>query len=131
VREYSAYVQCANADTVTHALVDTLAQVQAQLIVGLTHRNYVEDLETLRREPTVQAILGGHDHKGRRGEVDGRLVIKAVSNARTAALVTFTWQNGKWSRTDTPCGRVVVAFLSASKKRNFRCPVYCQFEGKD
>jgi len=101
VREYSAYVQCANADTVTHALVDTLSQVPAQLIVGLTHRNYVEDLETLRREPTVQAILGGHDHKGRRGEVDGRLVIKAVSNARTAALVTFTWQNGKWSRSDT------------------------------
>jgi 2',3'-cyclic-nucleotide 2'-phosphodiesterase (5'-nucleotidase family) len=101
VREYPAYVQCTNADTVTHALVDTLSRVQAQLIVGLTHRNHLEDLETLRREPKVQAILGGHDHKGRRGEVGGRLVIKAVSNARTAALVTFKLQNGQWVRTDT------------------------------
>ncbi|MBC8086235.1 MAG: bifunctional metallophosphatase/5'-nucleotidase [Phycisphaerae bacterium] len=101
VREYPAYVQCANADTVTRALVDTLSRAQAELIVGLTHRNHLEDLETLRREPSVQAILGGHDHKGRRDEVDGRLVIKAVSNARTAAFVTFAWRNGKWERRDT------------------------------
>jgi hypothetical protein len=94
-------VQCADADSVTHALVDTLSRLEAQLIVGVTHRNHVEDLQTLRLEPRVQAILGGHDHKGRRGEVGGRLVIKAVSNARSAALVTFTWRDGKWERKDT------------------------------
>lgn len=101
VREYPSYVQCANADTVTHALVDTLRRVGAQLIVGLTHRNEFEDVRTLQSEPTVQAILGGHEHNGRRKEVDGRLVIKAASNARTAALVTFTLRNGRWARTDT------------------------------
>lgn len=101
VREYPSWVQCANADTVTHALVDTLTQVGAKLIVGLTHRNEFEDVRTLQQEPQVQAILGGHEHNGRRKEVDGRLVIKAASNARTAALVSFTLRNGQWARTDT------------------------------
>lgn len=101
VRPYSSYVRCVDADSATHAMVDTLSQVKSQLIVGLTHRNHVEDLETLRREPKVQVILGGHDHKGRRGEVDGRLVIKAISDARTAAYVTFTLRNGAWERRDT------------------------------
>lgn len=101
VREYPAYVQCADADTVTHALVDTLSRVGAELIVGITHRNHVEDVRTLRLEPKVQAILGGHDHNGKREEFDGRLVIKAQSDARTAVFVTFTRRNGKWARTDT------------------------------
>ena len=101
VREYPAYVQCANADTVTHALVDTLSRVGAKLIVGITHRNIVDDVQTLRLEPKVQAILGGHEHVGKREEVDGRLVIKAQSDARTAVFVTFALRNGKWERTDT------------------------------
>lgn len=101
VREYPAYVECADADTVTHALVDTLSRAGASLIVGITHRNYVDDLRTLQLEPKVQAILGGHEHIGKRGEYDGRLVIKAQSDARTAVLVTFTRRDGKWERTDT------------------------------
>jgi 5'-nucleotidase/UDP-sugar diphosphatase len=101
VREYPAYVRCGNADAVTHALVDTLAQLDAALIVGLTHRNFIDDLHTLRAEPRVQAILGGHDHTGKRGEVDGRLVIKGVSDSRTAPLVTFTLHQGQWGRHDT------------------------------
>jgi 2',3'-cyclic-nucleotide 2'-phosphodiesterase (5'-nucleotidase family) len=101
VRDYPSYVQCTDADVVTHALVDTLSRVGSQLIVGITHRNQVEDVNTLKLEPKVQAILGGHDHNGKRDEYDGRLVIKAQSNARTAALVTFTLQGGKWSRRDT------------------------------
>lgn len=101
VRDYPAYVQCANADTVTHALVDTLSRVGAKLIVGITHRNHVDDVRTLRLEPNVQAILGGHEHIGKREEVDGRLVVKAQSDARTAVLVTFMLRNGKWERSDT------------------------------
>ncbi|MEP6764967.1 MAG: bifunctional metallophosphatase/5'-nucleotidase [Gemmatimonadaceae bacterium] len=101
VRDYPSYVQCANADSVTHALVDTLAQVRAQLIVGLTHRYMAEDMKSLALEPKVQVILGGHDHIGKRGEVDGRLVIKALSNSRTTVLVTFTRRNNQWVRTDT------------------------------
>ena len=101
VRDYPSYVQCADADSVTHALVDTLSAAKAQLIVGLTHRYMVEDMKSLSLEPRVHLILGGHDHIGKRGEVDGRLVVKALSNSRTAVLVTYKRRNGQWVRTDT------------------------------
>jgi 2',3'-cyclic-nucleotide 2'-phosphodiesterase (5'-nucleotidase family) len=76
--------------------VDTLQRAGATLIVGLTHRNYFEDTTTLVTEPRITAILGGHDHNGRRFLRDGRLVTKAVSNARTASLVTFTRDGARW-----------------------------------
>ncbi len=101
VREYPSYVQCANADTVTRALVDTLSKTGAKLIVGITHRNVADDIRTLQLENGVQAILGGHEHVGKRANVGGRLVVKAQSNARTAVFVTFTLQNGTWEQRDT------------------------------
>jgi 2',3'-cyclic-nucleotide 2'-phosphodiesterase (5'-nucleotidase family) len=96
VRDYPSYVRCGNADSATTALVDTLQRAGATLIVGLTHRNYFEDTTTLVTEPRITAILGGHDHNGRRFLRDGRLVTKAVSNARTASLVTFTRDGARW-----------------------------------
>ena len=69
--------------------------------MALTHRFMVEDVATLDNEPRITAILGGHDHDGRRVVRDGRVLVKAVSNARTAVLVTFT-RSGKapWRVTD-------------------------------
>lgn len=90
VRDYPAYVRCRDADSSTTALVDTLQAQGAELVVGLTHRFVFEDEATLAREPRIHAILGGHEHDGRRAEREGRLMVKAVSNARTAVLVTFT-----------------------------------------
>ncbi len=101
VRDYPAYVKCRDADIATTALVDTLQGVGAELIVALTHRNMFEDTATLIHEPRVTAILGGHDHNGRRFVYDGRLLIKAMSNARTAALVTFTRVGNRWRVQDT------------------------------
>ncbi len=101
VRDYPAYVRCRDADTATTALVDTLQRVGADLIVALTHRNMLEDTATLIHEPRVAAILGGHDHNGRRFVYGGRLLVKAMSNARTAALVTFTRAGNRWRVQDT------------------------------
>ncbi len=101
MRDYPAYVKCRDADIATTALADTLQGVGADLIVALTHRNMFEDTATLIHEPRVSAILGGHDHNGRRFEYDGRLLIKAMSNARTAALVTFTRVGNRWRVQDT------------------------------
>ncbi|WP_461414907.1 bifunctional metallophosphatase/5'-nucleotidase [Gemmatimonas sp.] len=89
VRDYPAYVKCRDADAATTALVDTLQAQGADLVVALTHRFITEDEATLAAEPRIQAILGGHEHDGRRAERDGRLLVKAVSNSRTAVLVTF------------------------------------------
>lgn len=101
VRDYPAYVQCRNADSATTALVDTVLMQGADLVVALTHRYMYEDVATLTTEPRITAILGGHDHDGRRMERDGRLLIKAVSNVRTAALVTFTRRGAQWEVRDT------------------------------
>jgi 2',3'-cyclic-nucleotide 2'-phosphodiesterase (5'-nucleotidase family) len=94
VRDYPAYVKCRDADLATTALTDTLQQQGAELIVALTHRFVFEDEATLATEPRIHAILGGHEHEGRRAERDGRVMVKAVSNARTAVLVTFTRDGG-------------------------------------
>ncbi len=100
VRDYAPYVRCTNPDTATTALVDTLHAHGATLVVALTHRFIFEDRETLNREPRIQAILGGHEHDGRRVERDGRLLVKAVSNARTAVLTTFTRRGERWEVRD-------------------------------
>jgi 2',3'-cyclic-nucleotide 2'-phosphodiesterase (5'-nucleotidase family) len=95
-RDHSAWVRCRDADTVTTALVDTLQAQGAELTVALTHRWIFEDEATLKTEPRIHAILGGHEHEGQRFVVDGRLLVKAVSNARTAVLVTFTREGSRW-----------------------------------
>lgn len=95
-REYPAYVDCRDADAATTALVDTLQRAGAELIVGLTHRNFRDDTATLARDPRITAILGGHDHDGRKYSRGPQLLVKAMSNVRTAVLVTFTERNGVW-----------------------------------
>jgi 2',3'-cyclic-nucleotide 2'-phosphodiesterase (5'-nucleotidase family) len=96
VRDYPAYVRCRDADSATTALVDTVTAAGAELVVALTHRYMFEDVRTLATEPRITVILGGHDHDGRRATRDGRLLIKAVSNVRTAALVTITRDGDRW-----------------------------------
>ncbi len=104
VRDYPPYVGCRNADSATTKLVDTVTAAGADLVVALTHRFMHEDRHTLEIEPRITAILGGHEHDGRRAVRDGRLLIKAVSNARTVALVTFTRSGATWSVRDTVIG---------------------------
>jgi len=101
VRDYPAYVKCRNADLATTALVDTLQRAGAELIVAITHRNMFEDVNTLEKEPRISAILGGHDHNGRRATSGGRLLVKGVSNARTAVFVRFTRTGSSWTAKDT------------------------------
>ncbi len=100
VLEYPSYVRCRDADSATTALVDTLQAQGAELVVGLTHRLMYQDSLSLLQEPRIHAILGGHDHDGRRLSLNGRVVVKAVSNARTAYLVTFTRTADGWSTQD-------------------------------
>lgn len=90
VQDYAPYVSCRNPDSATTAGVDTLLQQGSELVVALTHRFRLEDVTTRENEPCITAILGGHDHDGRRAVRDRRLLVKAVSNSRTAILVTFT-----------------------------------------
>lgn len=98
---YSSYVSCRDPDSATTAVVDTLRAVGAELVIGLTHRYIHQDSATLATEPRIHAITGGHEHDGRRLVVNGRLLIKAQSNSRTAALVTFERDSNGWRTRDT------------------------------
>ena len=73
----------------------------ADLVIGLTHRFIHEDSATMSNEPRLDAILGGHEHDGRRIVFGNRLLIKAHSNARSAALVTFERVGTGWRIRDT------------------------------
>jgi 2',3'-cyclic-nucleotide 2'-phosphodiesterase (5'-nucleotidase family) len=100
VRDYPPFVACTDPDTATRALVDTLQALGVDLAIGLTHRFIFEDEQTLAAERRVPVILGGHEHDGRRIEREGRLLVKAMSNARTAVLVTARRTGGQWRMED-------------------------------
>ncbi len=98
--EYRSWVACSDANVAARAAVDTLEGLGVDLVVGLTHQFMWHDTATLIHETRVPLLLGGHDHDGRRFARDGRLLIKAASNARTAAYVTATQTNGQWQLDD-------------------------------
>ncbi len=99
--EYRSWVRCTDPDTAARAAVDTLTRLGVDLLVGLTHQFIWHDSATLVRDPRITLLLGGHEHDGRRIEHDGRLLVKAASNARTAAYVEARRTGTGWQLRDT------------------------------
>lgn len=64
----------------------------AEIVVAITHLKAVEDSEILRtlgaKGPDL--ILGGHDHQRMEINIDGRHVLKAEADARSAVIARFT-----------------------------------------
>jgi 2',3'-cyclic-nucleotide 2'-phosphodiesterase (5'-nucleotidase family) len=92
--DYRSYVRCADPDSVAHAVIETLGQLKADLIVGLTHQSIEADRGLLASEPTLDLILGGHEHEAHDSVVTSRHVLKADANARSAQFATL------WGGTD-------------------------------
>lgn len=88
--DYPRYVRCTDADSAAHSAIAALAGAGAQLIVGITHQNLETDSALLAREPRLDLILGGHEHEWHNISVNGRYVVKADANARTAQVVTVS-----------------------------------------
>ncbi|MCK6521987.1 bifunctional metallophosphatase/5'-nucleotidase [Myxococcota bacterium] len=72
------------------ATVALLRAEGAEVIVGLTHQAMADDVALLRTlgADGPDLIVGGHEHNAQRDEVDGRLVVKADADLRTAAVWT-------------------------------------------
>lgn len=99
--EYRSWVKCTDPDVAARAAVDTLQSLGVDLVVALTHQFIFHDSATLVNDPRLTLLMGGHEHDGRRFAHDGRLLIKAASNARTAAYVEATRRGTRWALRDT------------------------------
>ena len=99
--EYRSWVRCTDPDVAMRAALDSVQAAGAGLVVALTHQFIFHDSATLVREPRITVLLGGHEHDGRRIAHDGRLLVKAASNSRTAAYVEVSHRPGGWLVRDT------------------------------
>ena len=93
---YRTQVRCTDPDNAAHRVIDTLAALGSDLIVGITHQALGADRDLLGREPRLDLILGGHEHEAHDSVVSGRHVIKADANSRTAQFVTLWGGKGEW-----------------------------------
>lgn len=94
--DYPSYVRCADPDSVAHAVIATLGELKADLIVGLTHQSIESDRGLLASEPTLDLILGGHEHEAQDSVVTSRYVVKADANARSAQFATLWGGKEHW-----------------------------------
>ena len=67
---------------VARVLVPIMQRAGARRIIGLTHMRVEEDEALLRAVPSVDLVIGGHEHDPLTRTVGGRLVAKAGSDAR-------------------------------------------------
>lgn len=74
---------------VARRLTAELRAAGAEVVVALTHLRVSRDVDLLKRlgDRGPDLIIGGHEHDRQIHEVDGRLVIKADADARTASVV--------------------------------------------
>ncbi len=98
LQSYPRWIKCGSLDSAVHATIPKLKAAGAEVIVGLTHTTRAEDSTLLANEPSIDFILGGHEHTPQIVEIGNRFIVKADRNAETAQLVTMTRQGGGWRR---------------------------------
>ena len=99
--EYRSWVRCTDPDVAARAAVDTLATLNVDAIVALTHQPIWHDSLTMAREPRITVLLGGHEHDGRRITFGDRILVKAASNVRSAIDVALESSPNGWRTRDT------------------------------
>lgn len=74
------------------ALTAELRSQGAELVVGLTHLNAADDRRLLQElgAQGPDLIIGGHDHERMAAQVNGRWLLKADADARTATVARLT-----------------------------------------
>jgi 5'-nucleotidase len=126
---YRSYVRCGDPDAAARSAIDTLGKLGAELIIGLTHQGLAADRALLTREPTLDLILGGHEHEAIDETVGNRHILKADANARSAQFATVWGKKGEWVQAvtliriddaippDTAVARVTAAWQDSLRRR--------------
>jgi 2',3'-cyclic-nucleotide 2'-phosphodiesterase (5'-nucleotidase family) len=83
--------------TTAALLSDHLRQMGAEVVVALTHLPIGQDRAILRElgADGPDLIIGGHEHQRHVEEIDGRWIVKADADARTAAVVHVRIVDGR------------------------------------
>jgi 5'-nucleotidase len=93
---YRKAYRCTDPDSAAHRVIDSLAAMDVELIIGITHQTIQADRDLLARESRLDLILGGHEHEAHDSVVSGRNVVKADANSRSAQFVTLWGRKGEW-----------------------------------
>ena len=93
---YPDYVRCGSPDSAAVVALDSLAAMQADIIVAITHQTLAADVALLNREGQLDLILGGHEHEAHSVAVGTRYVLKADANAVSAQFMTIWGTKGEW-----------------------------------
>src|SRR6266536_4026088 len=96
--DYRRYAKCADPDSSAHSAIAALRAAGAELIFGLTHQTLEADIALMTREPSLDFILGGHEHEWHSVLVGGRNLIKADANSRSARVLTVTRDGPTWKQ---------------------------------
>jgi 5'-nucleotidase len=126
---YRPEFRCTDPDSAAKRTVETLSAEGADLIVAISHQAVKADRDLLVREPRIDLVLGGHEHKALDSTVSGRHVVKADANSESAQFVTLWGGKGSWRQAvglvpidaslppDTAVGRVVKEWYDSLKQR--------------
>ena len=79
------YVQYLNTFQTATMVANSLRE-QADVVIGLTHQERLDDLKLAGMLPYVPLIMGGHDHENSIDTVGQTLVVKADANVKTAYI---------------------------------------------
>ena len=87
----AAYVRYLDADSTLRAEVARL-DAAADVVIGLTHQAFPDDVAAAATIPGLDVVLGGHEHENVRAYRGPRLtpVLKADANARTVYVHRVT-----------------------------------------
>jgi 5'-nucleotidase len=126
---YRPEIRCTDPDSAAKRTVETLSAEGADLIVAISHQTVKADRDLLVREPRIDLVLGGHEHKALDSTVSGRHVVKADANSESAQFVTLWGGKGSWRQAiglvpidaslprDTAVARVVKEWNDSLKQR--------------
>ena len=89
-------MRCSDPDSAAHGVIETLGQLEADLVVGLTHQSIEGRPRAARRRADLDLILGGHEHEAHDSVVTSRHVLKADANARSAQFATLWGGKEHW-----------------------------------
>jgi 5'-nucleotidase len=75
---------------VTERYLPVLEKEGAEVIIALTHLDFVDDVRLARRFPRIDLILGGHEHFPITTYVERTLITKPGSDARNVARIDIS-----------------------------------------